>query len=243
MKPILFNTEMVRAILDGRKMVTRRVIKPQPKSRLAYIYKGCHQGEWGYPDELDLEYLGKEFCLPETLTEEDSKKYWIPPYHVGDILYVRETWRIVDYLDNASLQFEYLADGKVSDFIDFTNLRLKKFLKYISNKKWCPSLFMPKEAARLFLWVTDVRVERLQDITEEQAKAEGVTKAFDYNTPEGSVITLDEDGYFYFGFKAVWNSTIKKSDLGKYGWAANPWAWVIEFERISKEEALKGGAE
>ena len=102
---------------------------------------------------------------------------------------------------------------------------------------WHPSIHMPREAARIFLLVKNVRVERLQDITEEQARAEGVESAFEYNTIEGPVIRLDEDGYFYYGFKALWDSTIKPKDRSRYGWAANPWVWVIEFEQISKEEA------
>lgn len=113
--------------------------------------------------------------------------------------------------------------------------------KFFEKSKWLPSIHMPKEAARIFLRVTGVRLERLQDITEEQAKAEGAETAFEQNTHEGPVIYLDKGGYFYYGFKALWNSTIKKSDIQQYGWAANPWVWVIEFERISKEEATKSG--
>lgn len=207
MKPILFNTEMVIAILDGRKTVTRRVIKQQPT----------------HPRFNNIGWLGFD----------DGHGYKMrQPYHPGDILYVRETWRIVDYLDKASLKFEYLADGKVSGFIDFTNLRLKKFLKYISSKKWCPSLFMPKEAARLFLRVTNVSVARLQDITEDEIIKEGLGRE-----------PLDEVGSDFFRgmFSDLWDSTIKKADLDEYGWDANPWVWEIEFERISKEEALKNG--
>ncbi len=102
--------------------------------------------------------------------------------------------------------------------------------------KWQPSIHMPKEAARIFLRVTGVRVERLQDITLDDAIAEGCQGKF---IGSGECVgagweILPEDE-----FADLWDSTIKKSDLDKYGWDANPWVWVIEFERISKEEAMK----
>jgi len=157
-----------------------------------------------------------------------------PPCQPGDILYVRETWKIVDYLDKLSLKFEYEADGKISDFIDFTNNRLQKFLKYINIKGWCPALFMPREAARIWLNVTDVRVERLQDITEEQASREGAidNRGFIHspNNEYDNMHTAKEH------FIQIWNSTLKKSDLDRCGWDANPWVWVIEFERCGKPD-------
>ncbi len=140
MEPILFNIEMVRAIMEGRKTVTRRAVKL--------------------------------------------------PYHPGDILWVRETWN-GDWCDH----YIYKADGGSA-----------KAAGYAAEPKWRPSIHMPREAARLFLRVTDVRVERLQDIN----------------------------------LIAVWDRTIKPADLHLYGWDANPWIQVIEFERISKDEALGG---
>ena len=91
---------------------------------------------------------------------------------------------------------------------------------------------MPREAARIFLRVTEVRAERLQDITEDQAQAEGV---------KGWMIATDRDWdknpNHRIAFLHVWNQTIKKGDFALYSWDANPWVWVIEFERISREEA------
>lgn len=223
--PILFNTDMVRAILDERKTVTRRVVKPQPE------HNGClwKLGGCMWSDRISVIHPMPGHSLWNRM-----------PYQPGDYIYVRETWKIVDHLDKLSLKFEYEADGKISDFIDFTSDRLQKFLKYISKKGWCPALFMPKEAARIWLKVTDVRVERLRDITEEQAKAEGAKQCYEQiDQLENRLVTYiaeDDKGYYALGFKNLWNSTLKKSGLSLYGWDANPWVWVIEFERCEKPE-------
>lgn len=221
-KPILFNTEMVRAILDGRKSCTRRIIKPQPQSRLCYTFAGSDCGTWGYPSKTAHESWGDEYRLPEDITDEELKRRWNPPYHTDDILYVRETWK------KAPNGYYYYEDWQKNDIADIT--------------KWKPSIHMPKEAARIWLKVTDVRVERLQDITEDGAKAEGAKQCYEQiNTIENKPVTyLAEDykGYYVLGFKSVWNSTIKKSDLDRYGWNANPWVWVIEFERCEKPEGV-----
>ena len=188
-KPILFNTEMVRAILDGRKTCTRRVVK-LPKNM-----SGRPVGKNG---DIGLMYLA------------GIKR---PPYQPGDIIYIRETWGTysknwweADYFmyradyPNGATTYTY-SDGIVCDL-----------------PKWHPSIHMPKEAARVWLKVTDVRVERLQDMTDDDTEAEG---CFDYTSTA-------------LGFPDVWDSTIKKSDLDHYGWDANPWVWVIEFKRCEK---------
>lgn len=247
MKPILFNTEMVIAILDGRKTVTRRVVKPQPNKEMPDDHNVCKMPICTNDGFKTLWYMDQIKQYPFKRTRYFEQ---IAPYEPGDILYVRETWRIVDYLDKASLKFEYLADGKVSGFIDFTNLRLKKFLKYISSKKWFPSLFMPKEAARLFLRVTNVSVAKLQDIITGDYKTpininrEGLVSPCEHcthNNGDCKDIIGSNDCRLVDSYISHWNSTIKKANLPHYGWNANPWVWVIEFERISKEEALKNG--
>ena len=88
-KPILFNTDMVLAILDGRKTQTRRVIKPQPKSKLCYTFAGSDCGTWGYTSKTAHEIWGEEYRLPDNITKGDLVKRWNPPYHTDDILYVR----------------------------------------------------------------------------------------------------------------------------------------------------------
>ena len=183
-KPILFNTEMVRAILNGIKTCTRRKIPMD-------IVNFCdidHDGEL-----LSYENSYGNFINPEKLCR----------YQPGDILYVRETWCKGSY-GNEKEKYYYKADD--NNFFC----------------TWHPSIHMPKDAARIWLRVTEVRVERLQDIMKDEPG------------PNNQII---KEGVNYgCDFIAVWNSTIKKSDLDTYGWDANPWVWVIEFERCEKPE-------
>ena len=209
MKPILFNTEMVRAILDGHKSVARRAIKPQPKLIAA-------QDGYGPLLQIRKPHSGVWF-------QGDPNR--IAPYQPGDILYVQETWA-----HPSQSEIEYGADP---------NMYLYKAdypLLPAAWDKWRPSVIMPKEAARLFLRVTGVRVERLQEITGQDVVAEGVD-----NGSSNPAMGKRWENMQRTAFSDLWDSTIKKSYLPRYGWAANPWVWVIEFERISKEEVQKGG--
>lgn len=218
-KPILFNAEMVRAILDGRKTCTRRVIKPQPQSGLCYTYGGSHKdciGKWTYPNRGAHEFWGEEYKLPENIKDEELSKRWNPPYHTDDILYVRETWS-EGYEEGTYI---YRASDKLAGLPTF---------KESSKLIYHPSIHMPKEAARIWLKVTNVRVERLRDITPEQIGREGVEVEYPH------VLNGEEKRY---AFSTLWNSTIKKPDLDSYGWNANPWVWVIEFERCEKPEGV-----
>ena len=212
-KPILFNTDMVRAILGGRKTVTRRVIKPQPKSKLCYAFAGSHKKDirrWVYPSKTAHEFWEEEFKLPDDITEEELKKKWNPPYHTDDILYVRETCG-EGYEEGTYI---YKADDKLANLPEF---------KESSKLIYHPSVHMKKEAARVFLKVTNVRVERLQDAKYFDFINEGIPyKQYEWE--------IRED------FQKLWNSTIKKSDLDRYGWDANPWVWVIELEVIQADE-------
>lgn len=144
------------------------------------------------------------------------------PYQPGDILYVRETWK------KAPNGYYYYEDWQRNDIADVT--------------KWKPSIRMPKEAARIWLKVTNVRVEHLQEITDEQAKREGIQ--YD-ECPTGFTWKQETDMHNCYttpigAMQALWNSTIKKSDLDGYGWDANPWVWTIEFERCEKPEEISG---
>lgn len=222
-KPILFNTEMVRAILDERKTVTRRIIK----SLSGKIE--CHHNE---EHEFILDnFAGREIptgfvcrkcglgVSPPHSRHGVGNSWIVPPYFSSDILYVRET-----FAQAGKYIFWYKADN---------NPLLKDIL-------WKPSIHMPKEAARIFLRVTDVRVERLWDITEEQASAEGIRGywAKPHNNELPFVATGIVSEVFRTrkeAFGKLWNSTVKKSDLDKYGWNANPWVWVIEFEKVNIE--------
>lgn len=212
--PILFNTEMVRAILDGRKTCTRRLVKPQPDEKHTYPL--------GFvTDSTEKKEVG---CFGFGIDEYGgSIKYVKTPYQPGDILYVRETWQYLYKLDGNEQIIE--DTGKyyyaATDTISFNTYVDENGLEH-EHVPWKPSIHMPKEAARIWLKVTDVRVERLQDMTDDDAEAEG---CFDYTSTA-------------LGFFDVWDSTIKKSDLDRYGWNANPWVRVIKFERCEKPERV-----
>ena len=242
--PILFNTEMVRAILDGRKTVTRRVMKPQPKSKLCYTFAGSHKkdiGRWGYPSNTAHEFWGKEFKLPEDITEEELKKKWNPPYHTDDILYVRETCGICNLNDDENIAYiVYKASENEEDegcrAVRLPNDKFEKMYDSMAENSpdWHPSIHMPKEASRIWLKVKNVRLERLQEITEEQAKAEGAIDNRGFiHSPDNEYDDIHTAKEY---FEQIWKSTIKKTDIDCYGWDANPWVWVIEFERCEKPE-------
>lgn len=226
MKPILFNTEMVKAILDGRKTVTRRLVKPQPSEHQIHRLGYCIDG-----DKRDI---GK-FCFGSH--EHGGHVLYVkPPYKAGDILYVRETWqewgcdKCASYDCtgcNGSSKYAYKATGD-----------------WDCEEKWRPSIFMPREAARIFLRVTNVRVERLQEISVQDAKDEGIKVhangcidglAYGCYNGDNCVKNICQQPIKYF--HDLWDSLNAKRG---YGWESNPWVWVIEFERISKEEAYAG---
>lgn len=222
-KQILFNTDMVRSILNGKKTMTRRLIKPQPKFRLCYTFAGFNHGTWSYPSNTAHEYWGEDYRLPDCITDEDKKMFWKPPYNADDILYVRETWKRFDCCSCEGDEHGNCAKEPKKSVLDKYGCGCYMYRatdEISGDAKWHPSIHMPKEAARIFLKVKDVRVERLQEITDEQAESEGCN---DYSSTAN-------------GFCYIWDSTVKKTDIGIYGWDANPWVWVIEFERCEKPE-------
>lgn len=231
-KPILFNTEMVRANLDGRKACTRRLVKFLPGEN----------PQW-------TEYIKDGLMLYNGKNEPCIRK---APYQPGDILYVRETWQYLYELDGneqiieGTGKYYYAATDTIpfDTYVDASGVTHERV-------PWKPSIHMPKEAARIWLKVTDVRVERLQEIDEDGVWDEG----FRFKPPcltrvSADGHTCDLDGPCTSSIKycdmtmgelfgrELWNSTIKKSDLNRYGWDANPWVWIIEFERCEKPEGV-----
>ena len=229
-KPILFHTEMVRAILEGRKSYTRRLVKPQPD--------GKHTFPLGFvTDSTEKKEVG---CFGFGIDEcGGSIKYVKPPYQPGDILYVRETWeRFECWNCDGDERGNCPKEPKKSVLNKTCGCYMYRATDEISgDAKWHPSIHMPKEAARIWLKVTNVRVERLQECGEGwciDIEKEGIA------TPQDPILYISDDAFhdaLRMEFQKTWDSTIKKSDLDRYGWNANPWVCVIEFERCDKPES------
>lgn len=220
--PILFSTEMVRAILDGIKTQTRRIIKSHIVDRFVLDSSGKLLGSYiegdvdGYP------------------TIDDA-----PPYQVGDILYVRETWKCVKY-DSTDGDLSYgveFKDGTRKYFEFDDNERFHQFGKFAFKDGWQPSMFIPKEAARIWLEVTDVRAERLIEITEEDAKAEGAKQKIWYQ-PYGTKREEEQlyigdivkhEANYLTGFAGLWDSLCDQQENSFY---SSPWVWVYGLKRL-----------
>lgn len=217
-RPILFSTPMVQAILNGRKTMTRRVVKENNIWCTAKL------------QDLDLENSeimdsGIEFgkYLRVYHKDGDTRHRCFCKYEIGDVLWVRETWHPKRHSFPIGLPFEYKATAKEDG--------------NPMDEPWKPSIFMPKEACRLFLKITNVRVERLQDITEGDAIVEGVAHVIDkitgycgYDYINGGYNLMTTP---YNGFRSLW-----KKINGAESWEANPWVWVIEFERVERPEGF-----
>lgn len=203
-KPILFNTEMVKAILAGRKTQTRRVVK----------FKKGQNPKWtGYVPDGDVLYGSNNIPAAKALLRKD------------DVLWVRETWGIQSaHRFECDAKIVYKAGGDLQKVQFLNRDDYDRFIwnKHIGYGKWYPSIHMPREAARIFLRVIDVRVERLQAMSHEDAEQEGC-----WCGEEGLAMPLDK-------FAEVWDSTIKPSCIDTCGWEVNPWVWVISFERCEK---------
>lgn len=262
-KPILFNTEMVKAILAGRKLQTRRIVK--------YSHGEVFDlASWfDYNKNSDREPLCFWF---DVIGKFGSTYDCIEPYaRAGDILYVRETWNY-GYVETSDAEYSHEVWFEEIDYKERGN---ESFIDYISHfyykaddegsdigMTWRPSIHMPKEAARIFLKVTKVHVEKLQDISEYEAQLEGVRYTdFGMYTPSWKAsidggqtfhasrpihysgyhvkdVTNPEQCYptAKSAFANLWNSTLKKSVRDKYGFEANPLVWVYTFERCEKPE-------
>ena len=205
-RPILFQAEMVRAILDGRKTQTRRIIKPQPIGEMDT-----------HPDCL-IEDTDGGLLYFHPVPDSDVPDYKCPYGKVGDRLWVRETMYNSDF--NPSGNFYYKADNKgVGNFV-YDKICEKGW----SKKKTIPSIHMHRWASRITLEIVNIRIERIQDISEVDAKAEGVEK-------RKALDELKQVWHFYkMGFAYLWNLINEKRG---YGWDKNPWVWVVEFRRVA----------
>lgn len=229
-KPILFNREMVQAILSGRKTVTRRVVKP--RSRNACGFYVCYRKSDGvFTGVYDYDENEKMFENPQS-----------PIYKKDDILYVREAFA---QMNCAQCDIDRECETNIDRSIppEFTPKCDNGVYVYRATDsvncsvKWKPSIHMPKSAARIFLHVTDVRVERLQAITDIGATAEGISEYFIGMGESGFSVKADSNSFYdnaTSAFISLWNGTVPKKDYELYGWNANPWVWVIEFERIQE---------
>ncbi|MBH3202605.1 hypothetical protein I5N04_01895 [Serratia marcescens] len=211
-RPVIFNSEMVRAILNGRKTQTRRVMKPQPEP--------CYRGGHWWPSNAFKTMLHIEEQM------QNGQGGWkglagdaCPFGQVGDQLWVRETFRLFD-------------EDKECDCIDFPcncpphGTPIYRASNDDIESKWTPAIHMPRKDCRLLLEITAVRVERLNDISEEDARAEGVA-------PSQHIITPPE-ALYRVGFLNLWQSI-----YGAENWSANPWVWVIEFKHVEVRDASK----
>ena len=208
-KPILFNEKMVRAILEGRKTVTRRIANIPTDIRC----NSWNEHEFVRDDSIGsssperkftgfiCKHCGYGVSFPHTKYPVGSS-FLRPRYNTGDFLYVRETWNKKP--EEIGGGYIYKATTEASELY-----------------AWKPSIHMPKDAARIFLRVTDVRLERLQDIMRD---------------PPGPNNQIVKEGCKYgCDFIALWQNTIPEKQRPIYGWDANPWVWVYEFERVKKK--------
>lgn len=240
-KPMLFSAPMIRAILDGRKTQTRRVIKRQPPE--------THQHAVTCDSQHELAFYSKPSWGDGTIWPSCNKGIPIP-HPAGSLIWVRETWADVNGGESGP-GFLYKADGGFKACLDdecpvnydrYPNCNFTMWAMDLWNGEpehaWRPSVHMPKWAARIWLEVTDVRVERLQDISETDARAEGMPQTWDgkcYDPPPPEVDSWQ--GYGRASFALLWSQL-----NGPESWDANPWVRVYTFKRVSPDSASGGAA-
>ena len=211
-RPILFSGAMVRAILDGRKTQTRRIVKPQPVNKAV---NKVDPDEWTFAGTQTLPH--GEFSLGfENQPLNKHMRVRCPYGKPSDRLWVRETWQALTEPNPSYLIAEKPQPG------DDIRYRATEPETWIPALPWRPSIHMPRWACRLVLEITDVRVERLQDISRQDALAEGI----DMSAPQ--VASLVEEYRPVIAFAGLWESINAK----RAPWKSNPWVWVIEFEEI-----------
>lgn len=211
-RPILFSAPMVRAILEGRKTQTRRVVKPQPE--LPDMKNTGLYGVWNGKIQAEIETPSG---APQGLTYHPLCPYGKP----GDQLWVRENFRMISFHETETYQAEMQEDKRLGgNPIKWQGERGSIAYKFC-KKTFSPSIFMPRECSRIQLEITGVRVERLHDISEKDAMNEGADPAMDICT------STTDPRHYRVGFLRLW-------DLinGTASTHANPWVWVVEFERV-----------
>lgn len=216
-KPIIFNGEMVRAILEGRKTQTRRVMKKQPRMGKRGLWL-CGESLWlkGVTPKLPL--IG----VPS-------------PYgYAGDELWVRETFGF-----DPDVDAQMKDDGETPGSLDLDSVMHIEYRATMQDglvKRWRPSIHMPRYASRIQLRVTGVRVERLQDISCDDIRAEGVVAGMQANHEQWPVKNIKDDCYqLHQDFVWLWdkiNGKPRKNGVD-ISWSANPWVWVVEFEKVN----------
>jgi len=227
MKPVVLDTMMVRAILDDRKVSITQIVEPQPEGVIApeegfvnICEDGTVVGRQRYLDDFshDVEVYSIDFPVKSEI-------------NIGDVLYVQEKWKYKPReIELGHTTGDISEQIKESDeFIYYET----DMMPHLLDMKWEPASSMPQKAARIFLKVTDVMAERLQDITFEQMVKEGF-KDIDITSSIETQIGqyLNSCGQF----KKLWNDTTKEQDLVKYSWETNPWIWLREVERCEKSE-------
>ncbi|MBT9513309.1 MAG: hypothetical protein IV104_13260 [Acidovorax sp.] len=236
-RPILFSGPMVRALLDGSKTQTRRVVKPTRGRPIDFLGGGPIGGpDWNNPECWGYEHHDSAtWVLLRPSGEPDDAQYPCPYGQPGDRLWVRESFAHM-YRGNAQPEkrapedVAYMADNLTPD-------------PYVYGS-WKPSIHMPRWASRITLEITSVRVERLQDISEADAMAEGITRLPPPPPPQTfsgpNRFTLGGMGVGACAGSVIWNAAtaqdlyrrLWESINGPGSWDANPWVWAIEFRRL-----------
>lgn len=214
-RPILFSAPMIRALLAGSKKQTRRILKPQPQAHHWHSMPGYRL----HTALLDCEsavYARFAHTIPQNPTWDWERDARCPYGRVGDLLWVRETASKSDKDDDGCFYEKPIYRADITDpyglaFVTDDGAR------YVEQLRWRPSIHMPRSWSRLTLRITDVRVQRLQDIDEADAQAEGCGADVDYTRGRTYVREFSE----------LWQSI-----NGADSWAANPWVWAISFDVI-----------
>lgn len=228
-RPIIMSEASVGAILDGRKTVTRRVVKP---SRHQNRYAKDKYGGWDSPQQAN-QAAGEAACI--NLRQGNITSPYGGP---GDLLWVKETWRAVERESDGLDGVLFRAGGQFQP-IENTREAAEFWMDAYDNgkygTKWRPSMYMPKWAARIWLEVTKVSVERVQDITEHSAEAEGMERtgggrywlSTDVHPVNG---TRKVRGSARDAFRDLWDEINGKRE--GCAWSDNPWVWVVHFAHV-----------